>query len=162
MIAGLAGLALFLVMFLSWFGVDSTAAELAEDVQQAAEVLGVDAGTATEVDTTESGWSSMGWFGVAILLLAAVAAIGFALVEYTGASVSAPVALSTIACALGAIAFVVVLFRLIFPPGSGEVDREIGVYLGLLATAGIAFGGYLGMQEEDPGRLSSPEPVPPS
>ena len=117
-------------------------------MQQAAEVLGVDAGTATEVDTTESGWSSMGWLGVAILLLASISAIGFARRQYTGASVSAPVALSTIACALGLIAFVVVLFRLLFPPGSGEVDREIGVYLGLLATAGIVVGGWLGMQEE--------------
>jgi hypothetical protein len=148
MIAGLAGLALFLVLFLPWFGSPDPAAELAEDAREAAEFFGVDPGSGGAEQTTESGWSSMGWFGVAVLLLAAVSAVGYALVQYTGASISAPVALSSIACGLGALAFAIVLFRMLFPPGGGEVDREVGVYLGLAATAGIAAGGYLGMQEE--------------
>jgi hypothetical protein len=148
LIAGLAGLALFLVMFLPWFGSPDPAAELAEDAREAAEFFGVDPGSGGAEETTESGWSSMGWFGVTVLLLAAIAAVGYALVQYTGASISAPVALSTIACGLGVIAFVIVLFRLLFPPGGGEVDREIGVYLGLVTTAAITVGGYLGMQEE--------------
>jgi hypothetical protein len=40
-----------------------------------------------------------------------------------------------------------VLYRLINPPGDG-LGREIGIWLGLLTTAGITYGGYLGMQEE--------------
>ena len=147
LIAGLAGVALFLVMFLSWFGAAGAEAELAEDVQRAAELLNVDPGSAA-TDTTESGWSSMGWFGIAAIVAAILSAVAFAVVHLTGASVSAPVALSSVACGIGAIAFVVVLYRTIDPPGDGEVDREIGVYFGLIATAAIVLGGYLGMQEE--------------
>ena len=39
--------------------------------------------------------------------------------------------------------------------GSGEVDREIGAWLGLIAAAGITLGGYLGMQELRPLRTPS-------
>ena len=160
MIAGVGGVALFLVMFLSWFGESSAAAELAEDVQQAAELLDVDPGSAAQVDTTESGWSSMGWFGVAVIVAAILAALAFALAHHTGASVSAPVALSSLACGLGAIAFAIVLYRIIDPPGQGDIERETGVFLGLLASGAIAVGGYLGMQEERAGP-AQPSATPP-
>jgi hypothetical protein len=68
-------------------------------------------------------------------------------VTLTGLSVSYPVAGSAISCGLGALAFLLVLYRLIDPPLDGEVEREVGIWLGLLASAGIAVGGYLGMQE---------------
>jgi hypothetical protein len=60
--------------------------------------------------------------------------------------VSLPVAGSAVTAGIGAIAFLLVLYRLIDPPG--DSGREIGVWLGLLATAGITYGGYEGMQEE--------------
>jgi len=116
LIAGLAGVALFLIMFTGWFG--------------------------------ESGWSSLGWFAVAVLAAAMLSAVAFAVVHFAGASVSLPPALSTLTAAFGGAAFVITLYRAIDPPGSGDVERELGVYLGLLATAAIAVGGYLGMQEE--------------
>jgi hypothetical protein len=58
------------------------------------------------------------------------------------------VALSSLAAGIGGLAFLLVLYRIINPPGEGDVDREIGIWLGLLATAGITAGGWLGMQEE--------------
>ena len=64
-----------------------------------------------------------------------------------GSSASLPVAGSALTCGVGALAFLFVLYRTIDPPAEG-LEREIGLYLGLLATAGIAVGGYLGMQEE--------------
>jgi hypothetical protein len=148
LLAGLGGVALFLVMFLSWFGASGFEAELAEEAQRIAEELNVDPGSSAAADTTESGWSSMGWFGVAVIVAAIALSVGFAAVFYTGVSVSLPVALSSLAAGAGGLAFLVVLYRAINPPGSGDVDREIGLYLGLLATAAIAVGGYLGMQEE--------------
>lgn len=149
LVAGVAGVALFLSMFASWFGAAGLEAQFAEENRELAERLGVDAGGAE--DTTESGWSSMGWFGVGLISIAIVSAVTFAVVVYTRASLSAPPALATLACAIGALALLVVGYRLIDPPGDGEVSREIGVWLGLVATAAIALGGWLGMQEEAPG-----------
>jgi hypothetical protein len=93
----------------------------------------------------------MGWFGVGVIALAIVCAVSFATVLYTRVSISVPPALATVACGIGALAFLVVLYRLIDPPGGGEVSREIGVWLGLAESAAIALGGWLGMQEESPG-----------
>jgi formate hydrogenlyase subunit 3/multisubunit Na+/H+ antiporter MnhD subunit len=66
----------------------------------------------------------------------------------TGASVSLPVAGSAVVTGIGALAFLLVLYRIIDPPGGDGVGREVGVWLGLIATAGITYGGYVGMQEE--------------
>jgi hypothetical protein len=81
-----------------------------------------------------------------VLAVAAVMALSVALVVLTRLSVSYPVAGSSVTAGVGTIAFVWVLYRLINPPGSG-LDREVGIFLGLVATAGVAWGGYLGMQE---------------
>jgi len=68
--------------------------------------------------------------------------------------VSLPVAGSALTAGIGAFAFLLVLFRLISPPGDSvagqdiDLSRDIGIWLGLLATAGITYGGYQGMQEE--------------
>ena len=82
-----------------------------------------------------------------ILLLAVLVSVGLAAMTLAGASASLPVAGSALTCGVGALAFLFVLYRTIDPPAEG-LEREIGLYLGLLATAGIAVGGYLGMQEE--------------
>lgn len=116
LLAGPAGVSLFLVMFIDWFG--------------------------------ESGWSSVGWFAASVIAAAALCAVAFALVVYARASVSLPVALSSLTTALGAIALIIVVYRAIDPPADGE--RELGVYLGLAAAAALAFGGWLGMQEDRP------------
>ena len=62
-------------------------------------------------------------------------------------SVSYPVAGSSVAVGLGGVALVLIAYRLINPPGAGELDREVGAWLGLVAAAGITWGGWLGMQE---------------
>jgi hypothetical protein len=82
-----------------------------------------------------------------VLAVAAVMALSVALVVLTRLSVSYPVAGSSVTAGIGTIAFLWVLYRLINPPGSGDLDREVGIFLGLVATAGVAWGGYLGMQE---------------
>lgn len=91
-------------------------------------------------------WEAFGVLDV-VLAVAAVMALSVALVALTRLSVSYPVAGSSVTAGIGIIAFFWVLYRVINPPGSGDLDREAGAWLGLLATAGIAWGGYLGMQE---------------
>jgi hypothetical protein len=82
-----------------------------------------------------------------VMAAAAIAAISVALVVIARLSVSYPVAGCAVSTGFGALALVLIVYRLIDPPGSGDVDREIGAWLGLLAAAGITVGGYLGMQE---------------
>jgi hypothetical protein len=142
LIAGVSGVLLFIFMFFSWFGVDvagSIPEGISEDIaNQAIEQSGI--------DTTANAWQSFDWIDL-ILLLAVIASVGFAVIDMSGASVSLPVAGSAVTAGIGAIAFLLVLYRLINPPGDGT-GREIGVWLGLIATAGITYGGYEGMQEE--------------
>lgn len=143
LIAGVSGVLLFIFMFFSWFGVDVgdvIPAGVPEDIaNQAVENSGV--------DTTASAWQSFDFIDL-ILLLAVIVSVGVAVIDMTGASVSLPVAGSALTTGIGALAFVLVLYRLIDPPGGDGVGRELGIWLGLLATAGITYGGYEGMQEE--------------
>ena len=143
LIAGVSGALLFIFMFFSWFGVDvesAVPAGIPEDIaNQAIEQSGV--------DTTANAWQSFDFIDL-VLLLAVIASVGFAIIDMSGASVSLPVAGSAVTAGIGALAFLLVLYRLIDPPGGEGVGREIGVWLGLLATAGITYGGYEGMQEE--------------
>jgi hypothetical protein len=148
LIAGGSAVALFIVMFFDWFADAGQAADLARRAREAAEELGLDPrdeGAFAPVN----GWSGLGWFQVALVISAIVMAIAFAAATYTEAAVGTPVALSSIVTGTGAIAFLALLYALINPPGD-EVEREFGLYLGILATAGITYGGYLGMQEDRP------------
>jgi hypothetical protein len=145
LIAGVSGAALFIIMFFSWFGADVSEAfeipaNVPEDIaEQAAEQSGVD------LDTSFNAWQSFDFIDL-VLLLAVIVSVGVAAIDMTGASVSLPVAGSAVVTGIGALAFLLVLYRLVNPPG--ELDREFGVWLGLIATAGITYGGYVGMQEE--------------
>ncbi len=136
-IAGISGIALLLIMFIfTWFSFGDSGLD-----------LGLNA------------WESFGLIDI-VLLLAAVAAIALAVVSATQSNVSMPVALSAITAGLGILAVLLILFRIISPPdfglgdvadalgGEADVGRGIGVFLGLIAAAGIAYGGYLAMQEE--------------
>jgi hypothetical protein len=90
-----------------------------------------------------------------VMAAAAIAGLSVGIVAFARISVSYPVAGSTIAAGFGALALVLIAYRLVNPPGSGDVDREVGAWLGLIAAAGITFGGYLGMQEARPLRTPS-------
>jgi hypothetical protein len=144
LIAGVSGLLLFIFMFFSWYGPPD-------------EIGGVEVPTdqleAAGVDTSISAWQAFDIIDL-ILLVAVIVAVGVMVIEMTGASVSLPVAGSALTAGLGAFCFLLVLYRLIDPPGDSvagqdiSLSRDIGIWLGLLATAGITYGGYEGMQEE--------------
>ena len=155
-LAGFSGLALIVVMLLfAWFGFPNAS--------------GIDAFKAFH-----------DWV-LFFLIFTAFAGMALALV---GAStrVDLPVALSAIATGLGVISLIILVIYLISPPnfsiaGSTSIglDRKIGIWLGLIATAGVTLGGYLAMQEEgtsfgdeadrfgppDDTRGTAPPPPPP-
>jgi hypothetical protein len=134
-IAGLAGALLIVIMFIfKWFG--------AEAVSRSGEIEGVNA------------WGAYGFTDV-VLFVTGLAAIGLALAAAWEAEVGLPVALSAIVTALGIISLILVVVSLVSPPSflpasdSGvDYTRKIGAWLGLVATAAVTVGGYLGMQEE--------------
>lgn len=151
LIAGGSALALFAVMFIDWFADGGQAADLARRAQEAAEQLGLDPNEhASGAYSPENGWLGLGWLQLLLVGGAMLSAFAFAVVTFTQAAVSTPIALSAIVTGIGILAFFAVLFSLINPPGN-EIDRQLGLYLGLVASAGIVLGGYLGMQEERPG-----------
>jgi hypothetical protein len=143
MIAGVSGVLLFIFMFFAWFGAPGASDELIEQAQEAAEALGVEG--PEEADTTINAWESFDFIDL-VLMLAVIVSVGLAAITLSGASVSLPVAGSALTAGIGALAFILVLYRVIDPVA--DADRENGLFLGLLATAGITYGGYEGMQEE--------------
>jgi len=86
-------------------------------------------------------------FSVTDIFLAVTAVVGMsvAICVLAHLSVSYPVAGSAVATLFGVIAVVLIVYRLINPPGE-HLGREIGAWLGLVAAAAITYGGYLGMQ----------------
>ena len=141
LIAGISGVALFIFMFFKWYGVSGAPG-------------GVNA------------WQSFGFIDI-VLLLTVIVAVGFAIATAAAQNVNLPVAGAALTAGLGIIATLLVLYRLIDPPGLGvdlgqfneiagtdialDVTRKIGVWLGLIASAGIAFGGWTAMQEQGGG-----------
>ena len=164
-IAGASGVALILIMFIfKWFGLEA----------------GIAGFTA---EASENAWHAYGWFLVLVLLVTGFAAIGLALIKASQTEVGLPVALSAIVAGLGIIAILIIVISIISPPNIAGVDlpegvdktRKIGVWLGLIAAIGIAYGGWRAMQEEgtsfgeqadrfrerDEGPGASPPPPPP-
>jgi hypothetical protein len=137
-IAGASAIALLLIMFIfKWFGL-----EVSETV----------GGTVVSGDASENAWGSFSIIDL-ILFVGVVAALGLVYVRASGESVDLP--LAAIVAALGILSAVLILFRIISPPDLGFDDlpdavdntRKIGAYLGLIAAAGVAYGGYRAMQE---------------
>ena len=60
-----------------------------------------------------------------------------------------PVPLSPATFLLGTLGALMILYQVFDVPG--DLDRKIGLFLGLIAAAGIAGGGYLSMQDEATG-----------
>jgi hypothetical protein len=102
-------------------------------------------------------WESFSFIDI-VLFITILVAIGGALMTANAQSVNTPVAISAITTGLAIISLLLILFRIISPPDFGAGDfglddaidtsRKIGVFLGLIATAGIAYGGWKAMEEE--------------
>jgi hypothetical protein len=139
LIAGISGVALFIIMFFSWFGVPET------NIVTPAGGIQIDLGEVPGADTTANAWQSFDFIDI-VLLVTIIVAVGLAVMSAMGTSVNLPVAASALTAGLGILATLLILYRIIDPPS--DADREFGVFLGLIAAGGIAVGGWLSMQEE--------------
>jgi hypothetical protein len=136
-ISAVSALLLFAFMFLDWFG---------------ARVSGVPGFTGSVGGG--SAWQALDVIPV-FLMVAIVAALGVALIRLTDADLEPSVSLNAIVAALGALAVLLVAFRIVDTPSVGslsgvavDVTLKPGIFLGLAAAAGIAYGGYSAMREE--------------
>lgn len=133
MVAGASGLALLIFMFFPWY---------AEDAGLGPQNL--------------SAWSAFAFIDL-LLFLAAALAIGLAVARAAGVVPrDFPTPPATILAAAGALAALLVLYRILDLPSPGIADadlaRKAGAYLGLIASLGIAFGGLTAMGERSGGR----------
>jgi hypothetical protein len=158
LIAGLAGVAMFVIMLaFDWYGLKVFL--LAEGEPGLQPVEG-DLRNAFQAFTVID----------LVLLLTVLAAVALPLWSALGRPATGPLRPGAIVAALGGLAFVLIAFRLISPPdlelaippeaGGGsirvsdvpdpnpyEVTRKVGSWLALVPAALIAYGGYLSMRD---------------
>ncbi len=139
-IAGGSAIALFIFMFFfKWYGVSSNVSSIG----------------GFNVNVSRTGWQTFTdsrwiWLITIIVAIAAVAIAAGAL------KFESPVQLSVVVAVLGAISTVLILYRILHHPTASasvgsfhtSVGIKFGIWLGLIAAAGITYGGYLGMQAE--------------
>jgi hypothetical protein len=139
-ISAVSAILLFVFMFFDWFG---------------AKISGVPGFSGT-VSSSGGGsaWDALDVIPI-FLMLAIVVAIGVAVVRLTDADLEPPVSMNAIVAALGGLAVLLILYRIVFPPDFGsfggvsvDATLKFGIFLGLIAAAGIAYGGYSAMREE--------------
>jgi hypothetical protein len=97
-------------------------------------------------DPSRSGWESFTVLDVILTLLALVA-ISVPVVTSGHRVPALPLALESITALLGLVGLLLVLVRVLNLPGDAD-GREIGLWLGLVATLGIFAGGVVGIRDE--------------
>jgi uncharacterized membrane protein YhaH (DUF805 family) len=139
-IAGASAVLLFIFMFLDWFNIEVSA--------------GNGLFSASVSGAGGSAWDRLEFIPV-ILVIAIVAALAVVAMRLTDAAFEPPISANAVVAVLGAISALLVLFRIIDTPGVGsypgvsiDVSPAVGIFLGLLAAIGVAYGGYRGMSEE--------------
>lgn len=139
-VSAVSAVLLFVFMFFDWFGV---------------KVSGVP-GFSGDVTSSGGGsaWDALDMIPI-VLMLAIVVALGVAVVRLTDADLEPPVSINAIVAALGGLAVLLILYRIVSPPDFGsfggvtvDATLKFGIFLGLIAAAGIAYGGYSAMREE--------------
>jgi hypothetical protein len=106
-------------------------------------------GQSLEISLGLSAWQAFSVTDVILALTAAVA-IGLAVITASRRSPALPVAGSVITFTLGALATLLVFYRILNQPGPNEfVQVKIGAFLGFLCVLAIAVGGWRSMRDED-------------
>ena len=135
LIAGVAAVVLFFAMFMDWYGAKVKAGPL---------------GTFGGGLGGPNAWQSFSLIDL-ILLLTILIAVGVAVLRGLNRLPDMPYPPATLIAIAGAIAFLLVLFRLIVQPfdvpDGVDITRKLGIWLGLIASAGMAYGGWRAMQE---------------
>ena len=148
--AGIGGIVLLVSLWLNWYGIS-------------VDVAGFSA------EASASGWEVFSTIDI-ILFVIAAAAIALVVLKALG-QVPADVPEAVVLLALGGLAVLLILYRLIDTPAPSDlpeqvdVTRELGLFIGLIGAAGIAWGGWRANIEAPrarPAETTSPPPPPPA
>jgi hypothetical protein len=132
LVAGIGGIALFVFLFFDWFG-------------GGAEVSGSLAnGTATLSHPGISGWDALTDLPGFLIILSGISGIALAYLALAGQRVNIPVRRGAVTALLGALATLLILWRMF----AGSPTLEIGVFLGLAAAIDITIGALMALGED--------------
>jgi multisubunit Na+/H+ antiporter MnhF subunit len=147
-VIAISGIVLFVFSFFDWLGVKAEAG-------------------AFSAEANGNAWDfTLCWLatliGIAMVVLVVLKAFDVKLPDLGGTS------WGLILLVMGVVAFAFVLIKLIAGPNIPDVlgdavekTRKFGIFVGLVATAGLAVGGYLRFQEDKTGRPAAPPTAPP-
>ena len=147
-IIGISAVAFFIFLFFfKWYGVSSNVSTIA----------------GVNVNISRNGWNTFTnsrwiWLLTILVALAAVAVVAGQV------KLELPVKPGVIVTGLGALSVILILYRIIDHPTASasfgsfhaSVGIKIGIWLGLIAAAGVTYGGYLAMQDEGVSLPSAP------
>jgi cation transport ATPase len=141
-IALVAAILLFVLMFFDWYGAKATTS---------AETLG----GVVASNGGGSAWDTMELIPL-FLMLAIVVAVGAAILRLSGSDWKPAIPPAAAVCVLGILAALLILVRIIDPPGpegalselAFESTLKLPIFLALAAALGIAYGGWRAMGEE--------------
>ena len=133
LVAAAGGVALLAVMFLDWYAAGGTTQVAGRDI---------------DVSVGFTAWQAFGFTDI-VLAIAALTAIGLAVVTATHSSPALPVAASVITATVGALATLLVLYRILNQPGPNEfIEVKLPAFLGFLCVLAIAAGGWHAVRDE--------------
>src|SRR3954470_2344555 len=145
LIAGIAGLVLLIDLWFKWYGVK---------VSGGGGLL-----KGFSIGVSASAWQVFSFIDILLFLIALIA-IGVAVMRALNRMPEMPYPPATLVAVAGAVALLLILFRIIDTPvdthgvNGIDVTRKIGVWIGLLSAAAITYGGWRAMQE-GPAAVSS-------
>lgn len=138
-ISGISAILLFIFMFFEWFSV---------------EVSGGSGAFHVSASEGGSAWDALDWIPI-FLVITIIAALAVVALRLTDAAYEPPVPAGTVVSGLGIVSVLLILYRIVITPDAGsfpgisvDVSPAFGIFLGLIAAGGIAYGGYRAMQEE--------------
>jgi hypothetical protein len=125
-IAGVGGIVLLISLFLPWYGVS-------------VDVAGFSA------SESGNGWQALGFIDILLFLIALVTIAVVA--ARAAARLPAEVPGAVVLLGLGALAVLLVLFRIVdIPvdnvPDGVDVSRKLGVFIALIGAGAVAYGGW--------------------
>ena len=142
-IALVAAILLFILMFFDWYGAKATT----DGEPLGGVVTGAGGGSA---------WQTLELIPL-FLMLAIAVTLGAAVLRLSGSKWKPAIPPGAAVCALGILAAVLILIRIIAPPGpegafselAFESTLKLPIFLALAAALGIAYGGWRAMGDED-------------
>ena len=133
-IAGASAVLLFVFMFFDWFN---------------ASVSGGNGLFTASVGG--NAWEAFSWIDL-LMMITVIVTVAVAVIRLSDAVFEPPFSLNAAVAILGGLSVLLILYRIIDPPGGGDIagvsvdiSPTVGAFLGLIAAAGITYGGYRAM-----------------